>query len=225
MTKIELLGPASIPAVEGLNAWMLRSKEGVLAGGEGAGWSVEIVCVAPPEGWAHFKLLIHFLGRWELGRGRPSGVRSCDSGHGKRSRKRRTLALGFLGGGVTSSLLAWYLADSMCALSFPECRNEKYVICHQRERSSEKRFCRVTLSDDWTTFTSGTSHTTVRIVITLDNCNSRNSGGLYTENLTWSRPYSGCFIFLLLFRFNTNLEEYVLFLFRFIDLETEARRI
>lgn len=65
-----------IPAVEGLNAWMLRSKEGGLAGGEGAGWSVEMVCVAPPEGWAHFKLLIHFLGRWSWGRGRPSGVRS-----------------------------------------------------------------------------------------------------------------------------------------------------
>ena len=27
------------------------------------------VCVAPPEGWAPVKLLIHFLGRWEVGDG------------------------------------------------------------------------------------------------------------------------------------------------------------
>lgn len=41
----------------------------------------------------------------------------------------------------------------------------------------------------------------------------------------WTRHCSGCFIFLLLFSFNTNFEEYVLFLFHFIDLETEAQRI
>ena len=133
-------------------------------------------CVCGPTwGVGSCQLLIYFLGRWEVGRGRPSEVRSCDSGHGKKSRGRRNLALGFLEGGVTSSLLAWYLADSMCALRFPECVNEKYVICHQCERSSERRFCRVTLSDDWTTFTSGASHTIVRTVITLDNHNSRNS--------------------------------------------------
>lgn len=127
------------------------------------------VCVAPPEGWAPVKLLIHFLGRWEVGRGRPSEVRSCDSGHGKKSRGKRHLALGFLEGGVASSLLAWYLADSMCALRFPECINEKSVICHRCERSSERRFCRVTVSDEWTTFTPGASYSIVRTVITLDN--------------------------------------------------------
>lgn len=75
---------------------------GRLAGGEGSRMvSGTSGRVAPPEGWAHFKLSVHFLGRWELGRGRPSGV-SCDSSRGKRSRGRRNLALGFLGGEVTS---------------------------------------------------------------------------------------------------------------------------
>lgn len=72
---------------------------GYLAGGEG---SRMISGASEREGWVHFKLLVHFLGRWELGRGRPSGVRSCDSSCGKRSRGRRNLALGFLGGEVTS---------------------------------------------------------------------------------------------------------------------------
>lgn len=41
-------------------------------GERGAGWWAELVWLWPsPEGWTHFKLLVHFLRRWELGRGRP----------------------------------------------------------------------------------------------------------------------------------------------------------
>lgn len=71
--------------------------------------------------------------------------------------------MGFLGLGITSlysELLACYLADNMGSVRFPECMNEKYVICEQVftpqcERSSERRSCTLTLPYGCTTFMSG----------------------------------------------------------------------
>lgn len=52
MKKIELLGPTSIPAVEGFEYGCLTRQGGWLEGG--SRMVVEMSVLAPPEGWAHF---------------------------------------------------------------------------------------------------------------------------------------------------------------------------